>query len=124
MTLASVSHTRRQMLFGMAGAALAYPQPRNRIYNPTLAAHTSLWLTEAALRNVRLGAVLDEAFTSIHRAGYSRVELASDFLAPELKLRTLEALRANHLQPALFSDTGALWEHSIAEETRGRMLET
>ena len=124
MTLASVSHTRRQMLFGMAGAALAYTQPRNRIYNPILAAHTSLWLTEAALRNVRLGAVLDEAFASIRRAGYGRVELVSEFLAPELKTRTLEALHANELRPVLFTDTGALWEPSIAEDTRGRILET
>jgi len=124
VTLASVSHTRRQMLFGLAGAALAYTQPRNRIYNPILAAHTSLWLTEAALRNVRPGAILDEAFTSIHRAGYSRVELASDFLAPELRMRTLESLHANKLQPALFSDTGSLWEPALAEDTRGRILET
>jgi sugar phosphate isomerase/epimerase len=124
MTHASVSHTRRQMLFGMAGAALAYSQPRNRIYNPLLAAHTSLWLTEAALRNVRLGAILDEAFTSIRRAGYGRVELSSDFLAPELKIRTLEALHSNRLQPAIVSDSGPLWDKASAEDTRGRILET
>lgn len=124
MTHVPLSHTRRQMLFGMAGAALAYPQRRNRIYNPIIAAHTSLWLAEAALRNVRLGAVLDEAFTSIRRAGYSRVELTSDFLAPELKTRTLESLHAHKLQPAILFDTGALWEPSVAEEIRGRILET
>lgn len=124
MSHQSLWHTRRQMLFGMAGAALAYSQPRNRIYNPLLAAHTSLWLTEAALRNVRLGAILDEAFASIQRAGYRRVELASDFLAPELRTRTLEALHANKLQPAVIADTGTLWEKSAAEDTRGRILET
>ena len=124
MMYASVSHTRRQMLFGMAGAALAYTQPRNRIYSPLLAAHTSLWLMEAALRNVRLGAILDEAFTGIRRAGYGRVELTSDFLAPELRARTLESLHANKLQPAIITDTGSLWEKAIAEDTRGRILET
>ncbi|HLK50652.1 MAG TPA: hypothetical protein VKT49_21075 [Bryobacteraceae bacterium] len=124
MDHASVSHTRRQMLFGLAGAALAHSQPRNRLYNPLLAAHTSLWLTEAALRNVRLASILDEAFTSIQRAGYRRLELASDFLAPELRTRTLEALHDNKLQPAIIADTGSIWEKSLAEETRGRILET
>src|SRR5690348_15877469 len=124
MTLASVSHTRRQMLFGMAGAALAYSQPRNRIYNPLLAAHTSLWLTEAALRNIQLRAMVDEAFASIQRAGYRRVELASDFLAPELQTRTFEALHAHKLQPAIVADSGPLWDKSMAEDTRGTILET
>ena len=124
MRNASVSHTRRQMLFGMAGAALAYSQPRNRIYNPLLAAHTSLWLTEAALRNVQLRAIVDEAFASIQRAGYGRVELAPDFLAPDLKMRTFEALHAHKLQPAIVADSGPLWEKSMAEDTRGRILET
>lgn len=123
MKHASVTQTRRQVLFGMAGAALAYSQPRNRMYNPLLAAHTSLWVMEAALRNVRLGAIADEAFTSIQRAGYGRVELAADFLAPDLRPRTLELLRRNRLQPAIVSASGPMYQRADAEDSRERIVE-
>ena len=61
------SLTRRGMLFGMASAALANVQPRNRMYNPELAAHSFFWLAESALENRRLGDVLDEAFMCLRR---------------------------------------------------------
>lgn len=118
-----VTPTRRQLLFGMAGAALAHSQPRNRIYSPLLAAHTNLWVMEAALRNVRLGAVLDEAFNSIQRAGYGRVELASEFLAPDLRSPMIESLRTHKLQPAIVTVSGPLYEQTAAENSREHVLE-
>jgi sugar phosphate isomerase/epimerase len=123
MKQASVSRTRREWLFGMAGAALAYSQPRNRMYNPLLAVHTSLWQAEAALRNTSLAVIQEEAFTTIQRAGYRRVELISDFLAPDVRTRTLDLLRRRDLQPALVSVSGPLWEKAAAEDTRDRVLE-
>ncbi|HEY1335978.1 MAG TPA: TIM barrel protein [Bryobacteraceae bacterium] len=123
MNRLSVTPTRRQVLFGMTGAALAYSQPRNRIYSPLLAAHTNLWVMEAALRNVRLASVLDEAFNSIQRAGYGRVELVSDFLAPDLRNRTIESLRTHKLQPAIVSAGGPLYERTAAEDSREQVLE-
>jgi sugar phosphate isomerase/epimerase len=118
-----LSHTRRQMLFGMAGAALAYSQPRNRIYSPQLAAHTSIWQNEAERRNCRLADLVDEAFASTERAGYRRIELVSEFLSPELQQRTLAALRKNHLQPAIVFASGSLLDRETAEGTRERVLQ-
>lgn len=118
-----VSPTRRELLFGMAGAALAYSQPRNRIYNPQLALHTSLWLSEAELRQKRLGDILEEAFVSTQRAGYGRVELTSDFLSPDLRGRTLALLRKNKLQPAIVFTSGPLYEREAGEKSRESVLE-
>lgn len=118
-----VSPTRRELLFGMAGAALAYSQPRNQIYNPQLAVHTSLWLAQAQLRNLRLGDILNEAFVSTQRAGYRRVELSSDFLSTELTGRTLRLLEKTRLQPAIVFTTGALHEREAAEVSRAQTLE-
>ena len=123
MKHASVLLTRRQWLLGVTGAALAYSQPRNRMYNPLLAVHTSIWQTEAAIRKVQLADIEDEAFTSIHRAGYRRLELTSDFLAPDLRTRTLDLLRKRSLQPALVSAAGPLWEKAAAEDSRERVLD-
>ncbi len=118
-----VSPTRRQLLFSMAGAALAHAQPRNRIYNPLLATSTSMWQTEAAFRRVPLGSIIEEAFTSIRRAGFGRIELASEFLAPELMDHTAGLLRKTKLQPAIVSVSGSLYERAAAEDSRERVLE-
>jgi len=123
MKLASVVHTRRQLLFGMAGAALAYSQPRNRIYNPQLAAHMSLWLEEAELRNQHLGDILDEAFLGTSHAGFRRVELTSDFLSPDLRARTLRMLGRTKLQPAILFTTGSLYERAAADASRAQVLD-
>jgi len=124
MKSGTVSQTRRQMLFGMAGAALAMSQPRNRIYNPELAAHTSVWQNEAERRNCKLSDILEEAFASTERAGYRRIELVSGFLRPDLRQRTLAALRKNHLQPAVVFASGSLLDRQTAEFTRERILES
>jgi len=123
MRQASVSHTRRELLFGMAAAALAHTQPRNRLYSPLLAVHTSIWQAEAALRNQRLADIQEETFTSMQRAGYGRVELTSDFLAPDLRTRTLDLLRRNNLQAAIVAASGPLWDKTAAEDSRERVLE-
>ena len=123
MKQALLSHTRREWLFGLTGAALAYSQPRNRMYNPLLAVHTSIWQMESELRNVPLAALQEEAFTTIQRAGYRRIELTSDFLAPELRTRTLDLLRRRDLQPAVVAASGPLWDKAAAEDTRDRVLD-
>jgi sugar phosphate isomerase/epimerase len=123
MKYASVSHTRRELLFGMAGTALAYSQPRNRMYNPLLAVHTSIWQVEAALRNVHLTDIQEEAFTTIQRAGYRRVELNADFLAPDLRTRTLDLMRRRNLEPSIVAISGPLWDAAATADTRERVLE-
>lgn len=123
MRQASCSQTRRELLFGMAGAALALSQPRNRIYNPQLAGHTSIWLDEAARRNLRPADFVDEAFGSLERAGYGRVELTTEFLAPDLRDRTLVALKKQRLEPAILYTSGILYERKVAEATGEQVLE-
>ncbi len=123
MKRASISFSRREMLFGLAGATAAFAQPRNRMYNPLLAAHTSIWLVEAELHNQRLPDILDEAFRDTRRAGFRRVELVSEFLVPELRDRTLSLLEQNRLEPSVVYATGALHEQDAAEESRRRVLE-
>jgi sugar phosphate isomerase/epimerase len=124
MRNASALLTRRGVLFGIAGTALAGVQPRNRMYNPQLAIHSSLWLAEAAHENKRLDQILDEAFMCMRRAGYQRVELTSDFLRSDLRKRTLTLLHQNKLQPAILFTSGPLHEKDAAEATRREVLET
>jgi sugar phosphate isomerase/epimerase len=124
MKQASGSHSRREVLLGMAGAALAFAQPRNRMYNPELAVHTSLWLEEAGLRHQPLANILDEAFRSMRRAGYQRLELNSAFLGAGLRERTLPLLRDNRLQPSVLYTSGPLYAPPAAEETRNQVLQT
>jgi len=120
----SASLTRRGMLFGMASAAPANVQTRNRITTRSLAVHSSFWLAESALENRRLGDVLDEAFMCMRRAGYQRVELTSDFLRPDLRTRTFTLLHQNKLQPAMLFTSGPIHEKDAAEACRREVLET
>jgi sugar phosphate isomerase/epimerase len=110
-------------MFGAGAASIALSQPRDRIYNPQLAAHTSIWIEEAQRRNLPLGDILDEAFSSTGRAGYTRVELGSDFLSPELRPRTLALLSRTKIQPAVVFTSGPLYARELAEPERARVLD-
>jgi sugar phosphate isomerase/epimerase len=110
--------TRRELLLGMAGAALASAKVRNGMYNPEIAAHTSIWLVEAERRNERLGDILDEALTATRAAGYRRVELTSDFLAGGLRERTIRLLEKNKLEPSIIFAEGPLYTRADAELSR------
>ena len=123
MNSRSFPHTRREMLFGFAGAALASAQPRNRLYNPQLAAHTSIWSVEAQTRNLPLPEILEEAFTVTRRAGYKRVELVSEFLDPRFRKRTLALLEGHGLEPAILFAAGPLYDRDAAESSRRQILE-
>jgi len=113
--------SRRELLLGLAGAALASSKVRNGMYNPEIAAHTSIWLYEAGLRQRRAADILEEALSSTHAAGYSRVELASDFLAVNLKDRTLRLLEKNKLQPSVVFVEGPLYTREDAEMSRAKV---
>jgi sugar phosphate isomerase/epimerase len=113
--------TRRELLLGMAGAALASAKVRNGMYNPEIAAHTSIWLAEAERRNQRLADILDEALSATHAAGYRRVELTSDFLGAGLKDRTIRLLERNRLEPSIVFAEGPLHTRGEAEMSRARV---
>jgi sugar phosphate isomerase/epimerase len=115
--------TRRELLLGLAGAALASAKVRNGMYDPELAAHTSIWLIEAERRKQPLANILDEALSTTHAAGYRRVELNSDFLASGLKDRTLRLLEKDKLEPAVIFTEGPLYTREDAEISCARVKE-
>ncbi len=117
------SYTRRELLLGLAGAALAFPKPRNRMYEPQIAAHTSIWLAEAERRQKPLAEILDEALTGTRKAGYSRIELVSDFLSPELKDRTLWLLEKRALEPVIVAASGPMYDRSAADTSRAQVMD-
>lgn len=123
MQSASFPTTRRELLLGLAGAALASSKVRNGMYNPEIAAHTSIWLFEAELRKRGAADILEEALSSTHAAGYSRVELASDFLTNELRGRTLRLLGKNKLEPSIVFAEGPLHTREDAEMSRAKVKE-
>jgi sugar phosphate isomerase/epimerase len=113
--------TRRELLLGLAGAALASAKVRNGMYNPEIAAHTSIWLVEAERRKRPLADILDEALSTTHAAGYRRVELTSDFVAAGLKDRTFRLLERSRLEPSIVFDEGPLYTREYAEMSRTRV---
>jgi inosose dehydratase len=117
------SPTRRELLLGLAGAALAYSKVRNSMYNPQLAAHTSIWRVEAELRQIPDADILEEAFVGTHRAGYGRVELISEFLSPELRAQTLRLLGKNNLEPSILFTGGSLHEREAGEASRKQVMD-
>lgn len=113
--------TRRELLLGLAGAALASAKVRNGMYDPEIAAHTSIWLVEAERRKQPLASILDDALSTTHAAGYRRVELHSEFLAASLKDRTLRLLEKNKLEPSIIFAEGPLHTRADAEMSRARV---
>ena len=111
------SYTRRELMFGLAGTALAFSKVRNSMYNPKIAAHTSIWLREAEIRNVPVSGILEEALAGTRAAGYSRIELASDFLTPGLRERTLGLLEKRKLEPSIVYTDGPIEEQAAAENS-------
>jgi len=119
----SFLYTRRELLFGLGGAALALSAVRNGMYNPHLAAHTSIWMEEAEFRNLGPASILDEALAGTARAGYSRVELVSEFLDAALRDRTFALLEKYKLEPSIVFTADALYQKEIAEASRQRVKE-
>ncbi len=115
--------TRRQAIWTLAGAASTAAFARNSIYNPQLAAHTSLWLGEAGFRNKPPIDLREEAFAAIARAGYRRVELVSEFVKPDVREVSLALLRKFRLEPTVVSVSCAFHDSQTAKESRNRVLE-
>lgn len=123
MQSGALSCTRRELMFGLTGAALAFSKVRNSMYNPQLAAHTSIWLEEAGIRNIKPADILEEAFSGTAHAGYRRIELASDFLASGFRERTLGLIEKTKLEPSIVFATGPLYDQGLAESSRKQVKE-
>lgn len=118
MPIRHAALTRRQFAFGVAGAALAIPGAASSIYDPKLAIHTSIWLSEAAARKKRPADVLDEALELIQRAGYRRVELIEDFTRRDIRERTLARMERLKLEPSIVAASGPMYTAEAAASCR------
>ena len=72
-----MAQTRAPIRFGSGWRGAGIPRHGNNLYNPKLAVHTSIWVSEAAARKKQPADIIDEAFGAIQRAGFRRVELAA-----------------------------------------------
>jgi hypothetical protein len=115
------SPTRRELLLGLAGSTLALSKVRNSMYEPHIAAHTSVWVEEAAIRHVPVASILEEAFTNTERAGYHRLELVSDLLDPSLRTQTLGYLKRRDLEPSILYTRGNLYDRASAGYPMGQL---
>lgn len=119
----SAPQTRREVLAGLACAALAPLEARNSVYNPQLVLQTYVWVLEMKAQNKPLAEGIDEIFRHCYRTGYQRVELMPEFLAPEARQKTLAALRNYKLKPTAVYLSGPLHQRGAAEESRAHALE-
>jgi sugar phosphate isomerase/epimerase len=100
--------TRRAVLAGLAGSALAPLGARTGMYQPLLAAQTSVWLP--------LTSGPEPALAGMARAGYERVVLDAAFTTPDVAAVTRAALRQHRLTPAMVA-LDVAWE-AMAEAAR------
>ena len=91
--------TRRELLAGLAGCALAPLEARTGIYNPQLAVHTRIWLP--------LQQDLEPVFAGIRQAGYRRVDLMPEFLQPGRRAETLRLVHAYQFEIAAACAAGS-----------------
>lgn len=95
------SMNRREALAGLCGLSLPLLRIGPPLYDPKLLAHTYVWVLEARRRKASLADLAEEAFASMHRAGYRRIELVSDFLEMPMRDQTLRLLKKHQLEPTV-----------------------
>ncbi len=117
--------TRRSILMNaakFAGAALIPPgliwgSPGKEAsgYAPKLSVEGYIWTQYFATQKVTLAEGEEEALRETHQAGYTRVELSSDFFTPEVRNHTRELLAKYQLNPeSVYAGT------TLHEAARGR----
>lgn len=89
---------RRDFLAVLAGSALAPLEARTSLYQPQLAAQTTVWLP--------LPDNLEPVFSGIQRAGYTRVVLTPEFTWPTLRPSVIPLLHKYRLEPTVVQLTG------------------
>ncbi|MCC6862652.1 MAG: TIM barrel protein [Bryobacterales bacterium] len=110
--------TRREMVTALAAAGgLKAAQ-----YQPILTAQIYVWTQQFNARKQTLAEGMAEAFPAIRRAGYSQVELVSQFFSPELSAKTIALLREQGLKCPVVYSGGAFHEPEAAEKSIGEIL--
>jgi inosose dehydratase len=147
MAIISMPFTRRKMLmnaFKLAGATMVCPRctwastneddeqarhspllTRHSVkgYAPKLSVEGYVWTQHFAALKETLAAGEEEALRATHQAGYSRIELSSDFFKPEVRQQTGKLLAQYQLKPETVYAGTTLHEASAAETSVQTVVE-
>lgn len=127
MGILGKNQTRREALASMATLAggawlgreflsevvLASPAE----YKPLLSVQIYVWIQHFYTQKKTVEAGVEEALTAIQRAGYRRVELTSDFFLPNVRPKTLAALKTAGLEMPTIYVNATLHEAKAAEKS-------
>jgi inosose dehydratase len=112
--------TRRQWLSSAAALPALAAKPA---YRPRIGAALYVWTQQFAREKKTLAQGMEEAFPAIARAGYRRVELMSQFWAPDLRDRTKTLLKACKIVAVSVYNGGLVHTSDGAEKTIAQTLE-
>ena len=117
MASESARMTRRQAL-----AALAAPAPAGR-YSPLLSAQIYVWTQQFNAQKKPLAEGIGEALAAVRRAGYRRIELMSNCYQPDVREKTLAAMKETGVEVPIVYHGGPMHEEKAAEKTIAEALE-
>ncbi len=115
-----MTHTRRELLVGLASAPLALAKAT---YKPKLATQTVIWAQQFGKRKIATVDGLDEAFASIHKAGYHTIELMNTWLQGPALAKTRELSQKYKIACPIVYNGGVMHEQAGAEKTIAGTLE-
>ena len=116
------SLTRREALAGVTTAFLpAWAAAAG--YKPKISVATYIWVQQFGSRKIKPIDGLDEAYGSLHRAGYRYVELINSFLQGDLRAKTITLMKKYKLRCSLAYNGGPMHENAGAEKTIATTLD-
>jgi inosose dehydratase len=110
------SLTRRQALAGVTTALLP-SWAAAAGYKPKISVATYIWVQQFGFRKIAPIDGLEEAYSSLHRAGYRYVELINSFLQGDLRAKTVALMKKYKLRCSLAYHGGPMHESAGAEKT-------
>ncbi len=109
-----MNYTRRELIAGLAASPLALARAP---YNPKLATQTVIWAQQFGQRKIATVDGLEEAFASIHRAGYHRIELMNTWLQGEALTKTRDLAKRYKISCPIAYNGGVMHEQDAADNT-------
>lgn len=100
----------------MAAAAAGTSLGAARGYKPALAAQFYIWVQKFDREKKSLAEGAGEAFRSVRRAGYKRIELMSNLFTDDARDHTLAAIRENGLEIPIVYNGCTMHEEAAAEK--------
>jgi inosose dehydratase len=98
---------------GLAKTALSSPGG----YGPLLSVQIYVWTQHFFAQKQTLAAGVEEALAAMRRAGYRRVELTAEFFMPDVRAKTLAALKSAGLEMPTVYVNATLYEARAAEKS-------